>query len=67
MKRLITGVSLKYDDIRYWLSNLSLRKAWQGVRDRFDAVIFCLLLLLVGIYSPKTLRAVMIDALKETK
>lgn len=65
--RLTTWLSNKYEDFLFWYTDKPFTKTWRGIRDRFDAVIFCLLLLAVGIYSPKTLRQVMIDAIRDTK
>jgi len=57
----------KFDDFKYWLRDRPFKKLWHGFRDRVDAVIFCLMLLIVGIYSPRTLRRIMVDALNERK
>ena len=52
----------KYD-FYFWWDNKPFKKIYNGVVDRFHAFIFCLLLLIVGVFSPKTLRKLMIDAL----
>ena len=65
--RLTTWLSNKYEDFLFWYSDKPFANAWRGIRDRIDAAIFCLLLLAVGIYSPRTLRRIMIDAIKDTK
>jgi hypothetical protein len=65
--KLTTWVSEKYEDFVFWYTDKPFTKVWRGTKDRFDAVVFCLLLLVVGIYSPKALRQIMIDALRDTK
>jgi hypothetical protein len=55
------------EDIAFWWSTNPIKKLWRGMKDRFDAAIFCLLLLAVGIYSPRALRAIMVDSLKDSK
>jgi hypothetical protein len=65
--KLTTWLSNKYEDFIFWYSDKPFSKIWNGITDRCHAVVFCLLLLLVGIYSPKALRKVMIDALRDTK
>jgi hypothetical protein len=57
----------KWFDLVYWCKDRPLSKLWRGTKDRVDAFIFCFLLLLVGIYSPRALRQIMIDSLKDTK
>ena len=56
-----------YWDIRSLREKLTFRKIKNSVCDRFDAVFFCLMLLCVGIISPKQLRTLMIDALTDQK
>ena len=65
--RLTTWLSNRYEDFLFWYTDKPFTKIWNGFRDRIDAAVFCLLLLVVGIYSPSTLRQVMIDALKDAK
>jgi hypothetical protein len=67
MMKLTTWVLDKYDDVRFWWDNKPIKRLWRGTRDRFDAAMFCILLLVVGIYSPRALRQIMIDALKDSK
>jgi hypothetical protein len=55
----------KWQDFVYWYRDKPFTKIWRGIKDRVDAFIFCFLLLLVGIYSPKALRKIMIDSLKD--
>lgn len=58
----------KLTDFKFWWKyEHPFRNCWRGFKDRVDAVIFCIMLLIVGIYSPKTLRRIMIDALNEKK
>lgn len=57
----------RYEDFIFWYTDRPFTKIWQAISDRFNAVVFCLLLLLVGICSPKALRKIMIDSLKDTK
>jgi hypothetical protein len=64
MSKLITWIIIKFEDLVFWYRDRPFNKIWQGIKDRLDAVVFCLLLLVVGIYSPNTLRSIMIDALK---
>ena len=65
--RLTIWVSEKYEDFAFWWNDNPFTKVWQGTKDRFDAAVFCLLLLAVGIYSPKALKKIMIDALRDSK
>jgi hypothetical protein len=65
--KLTTWVSEKYEDFAFWWNDNPFTKVWRGTKDRFDAAVFCLLLLAVGIYSPRALRQIMIDALRDTK
>jgi hypothetical protein len=65
MSKLITWITNKFEDLAFWFRDRPLTKIWQGIKDRFDAVIFCLLMLVVGIYSPETLRSMMLDAIIE--
>ena len=64
--KLTTWVSERYEDFKFWYSDRPYTKVWQGIKDRFNAIIFCLLLLMVGIYSPSALRKIMVDALKDS-
>ena len=57
----------RYDDFIFWYTDKPFTKVWHGIKDRFDATIFCLLLLAVGICSPKALRQIMVDSLRDTK
>ena len=65
--KLTTWLSDRYNDFVFWYTDKPFTKIWRGIKDRFDAVVFCLLLLAVGIYSPRALRQIMIDALRDTK
>lgn len=65
--RLTTWLLEKYEDFAFWWNDNPFTKVWQGAKDRFDAAVFCLLLLAVGIYSPRALRQIMVDALKDSK
>lgn len=58
----------KLDDLRYWIKHdRPLVKLWRGIKDRLDAVAFCLMLLVVGVYSPRILRKLIIDSINNTK
>ena len=57
----------RVEDLRFWWSKKPLRKFARGFRDRVDAFFFCMMLLIVGIWSPRMLRRLMIDALKDNK
>lgn len=57
----------RIDDVRFWWKDRPIRKFWRGFKDRVDAFIFCIMLLVVGVWSPKLLRQLMIDALKDSK
>jgi len=57
----------RWEDFLYWYSDKPFTKIWQGTKDRVDAVIFCLLLLVVGIYSPKSLRSMMVDSIMDNR
>jgi hypothetical protein len=57
----------RYWDFRSIRDRLTLRNIYNFFRDRVDAIVFCGLLLIVGIISPRQLRILMIDALKEKK
>jgi hypothetical protein len=57
----------KWRDFKFWYDDKPFSKFYRSIKDRFDAVIFCLLLLAVGIYSPRALRRIMIDSLRDTK
>ena len=65
--KLTTWLSDRYNDFVFWYTDKPFTKIWRGIKDRFDAVVFCLLLLAVGIYSTRALRQIMIDSLKDTK
>lgn len=65
---ILTWLKDKLDDFKSWLRyDKPIQKFWKGTRDRVEAVIFCLMLLIVGIYSPRLLRQTIIDSLKHTK
>jgi len=57
----------RYEDFIFWYTDKPFTKIWRGIKDRFDALVFCLLLLAVGIYSPRALRQIMIDSLRDSK
>jgi fumarate reductase subunit C len=61
----IRWIEEKFDDLVYWWKDRPFKRLWAATSDRISAVIFCLLLLIVGIYSPKVLRKVMRDSLTE--
>jgi hypothetical protein len=63
----MSWLKARYEDFIFWCTDKPFTKIWRGIKDRFDAVVFCLLLLAVGIYSPKELRKIIIDSLKDTK
>jgi hypothetical protein len=65
--KLTTWVSEKYEDFLFWYSDRPFTKVWNGTKDRFDAAVFCLLLLAVGIVNPSKLRQIMVDALKDKR
>lgn len=65
--KLTTWVLEKYEDFLFWYSEKPYTKIWNGTKDRFDAAVFCLLLLAVGIVNPSKLRKIMVDALRDTK
>ncbi len=67
MMKLTTWVSEKYEDFLFWYLDKPFTKIWHGTKDRFDAAVFCLLLLAVGIVNPSKLRKIMVDALRDTK
>ena len=64
---MINWVVNKWQDFVYWYCDKPFTKIWRGVKDRVDAFIFCTLMLIVGLYSPRALRRMMIDALKDSK
>lgn len=57
----------RYDDFKFWLRSRPFRRFSRAVKDRIDAFVFCFLLMIVGIYSPRQLRILMLDALREKK
>ena len=55
-------------DIKFWFKyDLSFKHIWAFFKDRIDAVFFCLMLLVVGIYSPRILRRLILDSTRDVK
>ena len=54
-------------DVYWWIKDRPVAGCWRGVKDRFDAVVFCLILLVVGIYSPRVFRKLIIDSINNKK
>ena len=57
----------RYDDFVFWWVDRPYLKLWKAIVSRVDAFFFCLLLMAVGIYSPRSLRNMIIDSVKEHK
>jgi len=57
----------KWNDFKWWYVDNPYTKIWKGIKDRVDAFVFCSMLLIVGVCSPKTLRKLMVDSLRDTK
>jgi hypothetical protein len=57
----------RYDDFVFWWVDRPFSKLWKAVVSRIDAFFFCLLLMVVGIYSPRSLRNMIIDSIKDKK
>jgi hypothetical protein len=54
-------------DVYWWIKDRPFSKFWHGFKDRLDAVVFCLILLAVGIYSPRSFRKLIIDSINNKK
>jgi hypothetical protein len=54
-------------DFYWWIKDRPFTRCWRGFKDRIDVVLFCLMLLIVGIYSPRSFRKLIIDSINNKK
>jgi hypothetical protein len=54
-------------DIKNWWLDRPLKKFVRGIWLRINVVFFCIALLAVGLWSPVLFRAMMYDALKDSR
>jgi hypothetical protein len=68
MQKALDWIRDLYSDIYYWWRySRPCATLWTAVRDRVEAFFLCLFLAVVGLYSPKTVRRMIINAAEDIR
>ena len=68
MQKAFDWIRDLYSDIYYWWRySRPFSKFWPAIRDRVEAFFLCIFLAFVGVYSPKILRRMIINAAEDIR